>query len=55
MSAQWINLKLFLPLCHQKCGFCYELVCFFIQPKSPQRKFKFYQNMRFPQVQIFFR
>lgn len=21
MSAQWINLKLFLPLCHQKCGF----------------------------------
>lgn len=39
MSAQWINLKLFLPLCHQKCGFVYELAYFFIQPKSPHETF----------------
>jgi len=51
MSAQWINLKLFLPLCHQKCGFVMNSPISSSNPSLHTKVFEIYQNVGFPQVQ----
>lgn len=54
MSAQWINLKLFLPLCHQKCGFVMNSPISSFNQSLRTKLFEIYQNVRFPGVQSIF-